>query len=442
MGTEETDNELNATFGGYTNITTVSKMDQPSLDTLRFCNEVTTTNSRADLLDALVLGMHLINEKCGTKKYNRRIFILTDGNSTCDNDDQLPDIVDQMNSQAIKLNVIAIGFGEDQEEGVKLEVTADQSKTEDTLKRLCANIQGRVYPSAQAMEIYRQFRKRAVYPVAKFKGALEFGEGTGLEVAVYTKTRPESMPSLKKHSGAVDFTADAKTGLVKMSREAALADDPNSKALEPDDIIKAFHYGKSVVPVSKEDETLVSLATEKCMKLIGFTSKSSISRDRFMGGVEMVLPGAGYEGAFTALAQAMHQRNDVAIVKFCPRNKQAAKLVVLTPKISQKTVCFWLNYLPTLEDIREYDFAPLREATDAQLTAADEFVDAMTLEIQDEDGDTEELLAPQMTFNPALQYFYQCVTFRADHPEEDLPPLDPNIQDYLNPEQTIFEGCR
>ena len=302
MGTEETDNELNATFGGYTNITTVSKMDQPSLDTLRFCNEVTTTNSRADLLDALVLGMHLINEKCGTKKYNRRIFILTDGNSTCDNDDQLPDIVDQMNSQAIKLNVIAIGFGEDQEEGVKLEVTADQSKTEDTLKRLCANIQGRVYPSAQAMEIYRQFRKRAVYPVAKFKGALEFGEGTGLEVAVYTKTRPESMPSLKKHSGAVDFTADAKTGLVKMSREAALADDPNSKALEPDDIIKAFHYGKSVVPVSKEDETLVSLATEKCMKLIGFTSKSSISRDRFMGGVEMVLPGAGYEGAFTALA--------------------------------------------------------------------------------------------------------------------------------------------
>jgi len=44
-------------------------------------------------------------------------------------------------------------------------------------------------------------------------------------------------------------------------------------------------------------------------------------------------------------------------------------------------VCFWLNYLPTLEDIREYDFAPLREATEAQLQAADEFVDAMTLEI-------------------------------------------------------------
>lgn len=87
MGTDETDNELNATFGGYSNITTVAKMDQPSLDTLRFCNEVTTANSRADLLDALVLGMHLINEKCGTKKYNRRIFILTDGNSTCDNDD-------------------------------------------------------------------------------------------------------------------------------------------------------------------------------------------------------------------------------------------------------------------------------------------------------------------------------------------------------------------
>lgn len=27
MGTDETDNELNATFGGYSNITTVAKMD-------------------------------------------------------------------------------------------------------------------------------------------------------------------------------------------------------------------------------------------------------------------------------------------------------------------------------------------------------------------------------------------------------------------------------
>ena len=51
-------------------------------------------------------------------------------------------------------------------------------------------------------------------------------------------------------------------------------------------------------------------------------------------------------------------------------------------------------------------------------------------------------MAPQMTFNPALQYFYQCITWRADHPDEELPPLDPNIAEYLNPEEAIFEGCK
>lgn len=156
------------------------------------------------------------------------------------------------------------------------------------------------------MEIYRQFRKRAVYPVAKFKGAMEFGEHFGIDVAVYTKTRAEAMPSLKKHSGAVDFTVDAKSGLVKMSREAALADDPNSKALDMEDIIKAFHYGKSVVPVSKDEEALVNLATDKAMKLIGFTNKENIARDRFMAGVDMVLPQPGSSDAFVALLQAMH----------------------------------------------------------------------------------------------------------------------------------------
>lgn len=61
-------------------------------------------------------------------------------------------------------------------------------------------------------------------------------------------------------------------------------------------------------------------------------------------------------------------------------------------------------------------------------------IDALSLESVDADGDKVELLKPSSTFNPTLQYFYQCLTFRASNPNSELPPLDPNIEEYLRPD--------
>ena len=67
-----------------------------------------------------------------------------------------------------------------------------------------------------------QFRKRSVHPVAKYKGPFDLGLGNTIDVAVYSKTKQEVFPSMKKHSTAVEFSTDIKEGLVKMSRESAL----------------------------------------------------------------------------------------------------------------------------------------------------------------------------------------------------------------------------
>ncbi len=46
------------------------------------------------------------------------------------------------------------------------------------------------------------------------------------------------------------------------------------------------------------------------------------------------------------------------------------------------------------------------------------------------------------TFNPTRQYFFQIVFNRAKNPNDDLPPLDPYISSYLNPEVRIYEDTQ
>ncbi len=50
-----------------------------------------------------------------------------------------------------------------------------------------------------------------------------------------------------------------------------------------------------------------------------------------------------------------------------------------------------------------------------------------------------EALKPKHTYNPVLQHFYQCVQKRAMNPDAPLPPLDPTIAQYVNPDAELFE---
>ncbi|MDR3549101.1 MAG: Ku70/Ku80 C-terminal arm domain-containing protein [Candidatus Pacebacteria bacterium] len=95
----------------------------------------------------------------------------------------------------------------------------------------------------------------------------------------------------------------------------------------------------------------------------------------------------------------------------------------------------YINYLPTIEDLREYQFASPVKSTAEQQKAAGEFIDSLDL-----CAGGEEQLKPKMTFNPVLQYMYQCIQHRALNPEDPkLPALDENIAAYIKPDKTLFE---
>ena len=48
-------------------------------------------------------------------------------------------------------------------------------------------------------------------------------------------------------------------------------------------------------------------------------------------------------------------------------------------------------------------------------------------------NDGEEETKVENTFNPNRQYFFQSIFYRAINNNEDLPPLDPVIKNYITP---------
>lgn len=164
-----------------------------------------------------------------------------------------------------------------------------------------------------------------------------------------------------------------------------------------------------------------------------------------MGGVDVILPvkGAKNERAFAAMVYAMIDTHKVLLAKIIERKNADPKLVVLYPHISKKQPILYLVQLPTSEDIRDYQFPKLVKATQKQRDAAAKLIQKLDLCKEDEDGDVEERLEPEETFNPTIQYFNQVVTHKVVNPHEadNIPSLNPAIREYMQPDQEIFQNA-
>lgn len=65
-----------------------------------------------------------------------------------------------------------------------------------------------------------------------------------LAVQTYTKTRVESLPSLAKYSKNAPEGKGVETGKIVTERTFAEVDDPDENEVAPEDIKKAYNYGK------------------------------------------------------------------------------------------------------------------------------------------------------------------------------------------------------
>lgn len=277
IGTKETDNHLSAQYGKgqYEHVTTFRAIEKLNLDSLRSTDQIQCERGKAinkgDVMDGLIVAMDMIARHCGTKKYKKRIFVITDGEKPIKFDaTEKKTIVSSMNETDTRLNVITLDFcdelaeddDEEEEEGdeekpkVKriAKETEAQHKNKEFLVELTSKVKGAIFPASVAIQIYQQFKKREVSARAKFRGNLDISKDLKLAVQIFSRAREETFPTLKKQSLVAQESSSAKDSLVKIDRSQAEVDDPEQTPVEAGSQIKAFNYGKQLVPVSQENE--------------------------------------------------------------------------------------------------------------------------------------------------------------------------------------------
>ena len=448
------------------NINIHSQLDFPNIEMLEQLNSIEAEDDadNGDIFLCLDFAIDEFIEKYGKKKFAKKIFLITDGEAVSKfSKNKIEELAERMNEHEVKVNIICVGFNEEldkededepngkeeekdkkeKEEEDKSNESENQKKTKELLKILQSNTDNvKLFTATTANDIYHQFKKKKINPVAKFRGPFIISPNLSLDVMVYSKTSPSMIPSLKRYSKVAEFSDEPGTCEVQNERIYYVNDDPDKKAVEKELITKAYYYGSSLVPISQTDEIRLKNEEPKCLKVIGFTDSFRVPRHFFMSGVDIVVPNPTSDEDIigtTALVKEMLKMNKVIIARYVPRNNSQPKLVVLTPHMSKRGPMFYLNILPTVEEIRDFQFDSLPEASKKQEEFMGHFIDSLDLE---QDG--EEEIKPTETYNPMLQYFYKCLEHKALEPDEnkknELPKIDEESIKYMIPNKKLFEN--
>lgn len=388
-------------------------------------------------MDALIVGADLLmTMTAGKKTFEKKIFLFTDPSASKPiNTNGLNEIVSQLNDHSINLNVIL------------LNETESETGNEQVLKEFCERIgDGSVYTIEEALGMLQQFMTRRVRQVATFRGSLTLmPRDLEIPINLFTKTSIQRLPSAKKYS---PFGRD---GIERtLSYKEYSGAGTSSSTSTRDELVKAYRYGRSLVPFHKIDEAQMEFKTSKSFHVLGFLPASKIDRESFMSGVYAIVGEPGNEvaqKAISALARALYEKDSVALVRYVRAERNPPKLGILMPRIKASYESLLFNILPYSEDHRRYLFAsfPSRaNSTHEQDEAMREWISGMDLmtAARDEDGEVMEALRPGDTFNITFQAHYSAVQNRALHPENDtLMPPDASLLRHLSTPQSLLDAC-
>lgn len=97
-GSDETNNYLNTTQGGYESVQEVVPMEKPDITTIQYISNVKPGANRGDLIDGIVVGQDILNRTNVKKAYNRILLVITDGETEIEGVEDLETIVGNMKS--------------------------------------------------------------------------------------------------------------------------------------------------------------------------------------------------------------------------------------------------------------------------------------------------------------------------------------------------------
>jgi hypothetical protein len=135
---------------------------------------------------------------------------------------------------------------------------------------------------------------KTVRPTTIFRGFLTVGHDCNVPVTpqsseepsllipiwIYNRTMSEKIPSAKKYSTVSQTSTsvgeDAKTMMVEMDRKYTLVDETQAEVSQ-DSLVKAYKYGKNLIPFYQLDEEVMRLTSIKGMWVLGFILEKDAS---------------------------------------------------------------------------------------------------------------------------------------------------------------------
>jgi ATP-dependent DNA helicase 2 subunit 2 len=512
-GTAATRNSLwKAEQAGYEHVSVLRDFGAPDLALLRAMQSdaLPPCNATVDVLDAVIVAMDMFVKHAGVgvdRKATKRILLVTDAGSPCDAAG-LDQVVAKFNELDCSLNVIGVDFDEVDDDAQHLigaddddddnnnnndgaaaapadddvddldasklasersskrpptvtvtpaPPTSTKSATkranEALLRNVAQRVRGAVWPVHSALEALAGMRSRAVLQRSSCRPLLELGSDVKFPVHLFVKTTEQKFPSLQKVSLVALEAAEEGvpcTAKVKLQRTYYSMADPDTPVLHEHQI-KAYKYGKNLVPFSSIHEDQMKYKAEKCLQLLGTFPADKVPRWYHMRSVEIITAAPGDAHApkvLSAFTHALSETAHVAICRYVKMNNKEPKLVALAPEVVDGELSLVATVLPFVESVREYQFPRIdaTTCTNPRIKPSAEQMAAMRAYIESLDlmtaatnnvGEPCEALVPELTFNPVLQYFYQCVQHRALNPLDALPAPSAEILGLVKPPASL-----
>ncbi|CAM9149816.1 unnamed protein product [Ascophyllum nodosum] len=462
---EETFNKLHQDGGGYEGVKELCILDRGSIETLRKLGEIDVpdsdnTEGRGDVLDAMVVGLHMIRQRTLKKAFLRHVYLLTDAATPVEGVDQLENIVNMYVDPCMQCKLHFVGLGSEasgasvvvKEEGGSQAAVDNKPPSAETIKEqnemmlasVSAATKGSVLSATAVVDGMGESTIKTANPVLS-KVDLMMGSKLSVHCRYFKKVDTGLKESLKKESIAPGGGAGG--GRVRVDRTYR---DPERPEVEMDfeNQIKGYRYGQDYIPVGSLDEGSLKLPEEgPSLKVLGFVAASSVPRHIFMDETYVVVAepeSAQSAGAVSSLVRAMKNLNQVALVRFVKRKNSEPWLGVLIPDptgvVSHPRWLF--QKLPFSEDVRDYTFPSFSKAPSSRKPSAEQermsgsLIEAMMIpEIKGEPSGVRDGLV----LNPVRQGINGAKVARAIVPECDMPSLPPSVKAGVCPDPFLLE---
>ena len=296
------------------------------------------------------------------------------------------------------------------------------------------------------------FRERKAKKPFPWKVSLEVGPDIRINAVGYILIRREPPKTWKRCLARAGASHGADQDELKADVTFVRNNEEQEVIESNEELIMSYKYGSDLVTVSDEDlANFTYQSGPKSMTVLGFMPRSEIRRQLLIGDGAMTFQPVQDDDnsatALSALAFALLDLEMAAVVRRVYRNNSCPRLGILVPEYSPDAeegldrLSLVYVELPYMEDVREYQFAPVHSdkvrPSEDQLSAVDGLIDAMMLTGGDGQGD---LLATETVLNPGYQYLYSCLTHRATRPGQLLPDLPPHIRRLVAPPDEITRG--